>query len=285
MSASASQQNATLPTDASDEALGVFCDHAKSLFERQQARVERFEAELSQHIDAAIEEVSRSQMRAEEREEQAAEEQHELRERFERAVQEIRELKNRNHELSDQVTAAPSGQCVLTDEGRVNGFDWEAQKRQLMRQLETDFDASEPALDHHRLTVEDAIRITDQVIAEKDREIDALKQQLEDQASQLAEIADSSVAIAEILDQDQLILEAREELKRQQDEWREKRRQAEIDISLERARLGRERSALQGELQSIDAQRRQDTTKSKSKKADEKRPRGLWRKRLGLRDD
>jgi len=382
----------------SDDALDVFCDRARELFERQQQRVQRLEIELSTQIEAAIDEINSGQNYVAEREEQfsqldrklaklsrerdqalearaAAEslldeargaisqvshEQHELRvqlsqchkqlnaradelkdlrarlrdatdepssqltdelsrvaterdtleaqlretqqqlaeasqgtsidttelddlrERFEKAVQEIRELKKRNGELNDQIARLRSD-TTQQDETPAGGFDWEAQKRRLMLQLDADFDESNPEEASDKLTVEGTIRITDSVIADKDREIKELQQLLENQSSSIGDVAVGAAAIAGFLDQDELISQERESLKRLQDEWREKLRQAEIDISVERARLGRERTELQGQLQSMDQQRQQD--ESDGEQLDDKQPRGRWRRRLGLKDD
>jgi chromosome segregation ATPase len=159
-----------------------------------------------------------------------------LRERFETAVQEIRGLKAINGDLSDRLRAGPQQQ----DEGSVTGFDWEAQKRRLLMQLESDFEDEDGQQASDKLTVEGTIRITDQVIADKEHEIEQLKQVLENQSSNIGEVAVGAAAIAEFLDQDELISQERESLQRMQEEWRDKLRQAEIDISVERARLGRE---------------------------------------------
>ena len=164
------------------------------------------------------------------------------------------------------------------------GLDWEAQKRRLMMQLDSEFDDSDSQQASDKLTVEGTIRITDQVIADKDAEIDELKQLLDNQSSNIGDVAVGAAAIAEFLDQDELISQERESLVRMQEEWRDKLRQAEIDISVERARLGRERMELQSQLQSIEQQRPHNDN-SDADSTDDKKPAGRWRKRLGLKDD
>jgi chromosome segregation ATPase len=209
-----------------------------------------------------------------------SEELDDLRQRFETAVQEIRGLKAINGDLSDRLAAGP----VQQDTDSQTGFDWEAQKRSLMMQLDSEFDDSDSQQASDKLTVEGTIRITDQVIADKDAEIDELKQLLDNQSSNIGDVAVGAAAIAEFLDQDELISQERESLVRMQEEWRDKLRQAEIDISVERARLGRERMELQSQLQSIEQQRPHNDN-SDADSTDDKKPAGRWRKRLGLKDD
>lgn len=208
----------------------------------------------------------------------------ELRERFETAVQEIRDLKKRNGELSDQLSDLRMS-TKQQDDTPGGGFDWEAQKRRLMQELDAEIDESDEKQASDKMTVEATIRITDSVIADKDREIKELQQLLENQSSNIGDVAVGAAAIAGFLDQDELISQERESLKRLQEEWREKLRQAEIDISVERARLGRERTELQGQIETMDQQRQQNESMSEGESADNTQPRGRWRKRLGLKDD
>lgn len=396
MSASAPDHTAAKAVVSNDNALVIFCDQARELFAQQQRRVQLLEADLSQQIETAIEEIKLSDGPVDEREarfcqldqeltklsnerDQAIEaraeaeslldearsatakvshEQHdlrvqlsqchkqlnaraeelnelrtrlqnsvgeqspqvtdklrsletkcdslreqlseaqqqladagsgssndsgeldELRQRFETAVQEIRGLKDRNNELSGQLAGS-----MQQDEVPVGGFDWEAQKRRLMMQLESDFDESDEQQSSEKLTVEGTIRITDQVIAEKDCEIEELKQMLDNQSSSIGDVAVGAAAIAEFLDQDDLIIQERESLKQLQEEWQDKLRQAEIDVSLERAKLGRERMDLQSQIQTIEQQRQSDESLSDGEKSDDRKPGGRWRKRLGLKDD
>ena len=123
------------------------------------------------------------------------------------------------------------------------------------------------------------------MIAEKDCEIDELKQMLDNQSSSIGDVAVGAAAIADFLDQDELIIQERESLKQLQEEWQDKLRQAEIDVSVERAKLGRERMELQSQIQTIEQQRQSDESLSDDEKSDDRKPGGRWRKRLGLKDD
>ncbi len=203
-----------------------------------------------------------------------------LRERFETAEQEVRGLKAINSDLSDRLSSSTN----KPEEGSATGFDWEAQKSRMMSQLESEFDDADTQQASDKLTVDNTIRITDQAITEKNLEIERLKQLLESQSNNIGDVAVGAAAIADFLDQDELISQERESLQRMQEEWREKLRQAEIDISVERARLGRERMELQTQLYNLVQQSNADGGGNQGK-TDNSKPGGRWRKRLGLKDD
>jgi hypothetical protein len=210
-----------------------------------------------------------------------------LRRRFEMAVEDVRELKTQNAELEEQL-AQGGGSSVAAPETAVGEpLDWEAQKRQLMARLEADFDEDDEEDQADRLTVEGAIRITDQVVADKEREIAELKKQLKAAANTADEatagfgdVAVGAAAIADMLDQDDLIKQERENLKRLQDQWQEKLRKAEIDISVERAKIGRERAEMVEQLENLAAQKLSASSDEEPEKV-----RGRWLSRLGLKDD
>ena len=152
-----------------------------------------------------------------------------------------------------------------------------------MEQMESDFDESNPDEAQEKLTIAGTIRITDQVVAEKDREIEELQRILENQSGNLSEMAVGAVAIADVLDHDELIRDERENLRHLQDEWREKLRQAEVEISVERAKFARDRIELDEQVRMLEGERAaMDGDDSDSNK---KRNRGNWLSRLGLKDD
>jgi chromosome segregation ATPase len=208
-----------------------------------------------------------------------------LKRRLEMAMEEIRELKGEKSKLQKKLDAAAKsgGAAVLSE-----GLDWESQKQRLLAQLESDFDPNDERQAADRLTVENAIEATQQAMEEKDAEIDELKQLLNSQSGNIGEMAVGAHAIAEILDQDDLIREERESLRRMQEEWREKLRRAEVDISVERAKMGRERAELEEKLQAYQAQNRnlEDVMgKEQGENEKGKKPAGRrWLARLGLKE-
>jgi chromosome segregation ATPase len=176
-----------------------------------------------------------------------------LKRRFELAVEDLRELKQRNAELEEALSAAKAGKPAR-DADAGGKLDWEAQKRRLLAELEADSDEDEEQQEE-RLAIEDTIRITDEIVARKDQEIAGLKRVLEEQSSNLGTVAVGAAAIAEAFDQDELIRQERANLANVQQEWRDKLKQAEIDISVERARVARERLELEEKLQWLEAEK------------------------------
>ena len=94
--------------------------------------------------------------------------------------------------------------------------------------------------------------------------------------------------MAGLVDCDELVQQERENLRRMQEEWREKLRRAEIEISVERAKIARERVELEEKLRSLEAARANDPPPSADALGADKgksRSRGRWLTRLGLQDD
>ncbi|MDX1961915.1 MAG: hypothetical protein SFX18_02100 [Pirellulales bacterium] len=205
-----------------------------------------------------------------------------LQRRFEMALDDVRGLKRKNAELESQLSAARKN----TGEVDVGGGSWESMKKKLLAELESsDGEISK----QERLQVEDAIQKTTEIVAIKDREIADLRQLLEEQSNNLGDMALGAAAVANVLDHDELILSERERLKAAQDEWRDKLRAAEVEISLERARLARDRAELEERLQHLPNTppppvKVQDNSPPKSD-ADKKSFGGRWLARLGLKEN
>ena len=199
----------------------------------------------------------------------------ELQGRFEVAVQEIRELRSKNAELQKQASRGEDDSRDATA-APASGFDWEQQKLRLMQQLESDFEDADTKEKETKLSIESTIRITDQVIAEKDRQIADLKSLLDEKADAPAESAPTN----SVLDDDEQIRQELERLNRLEEEWKDKLRQAEIDISVERAKLARERAEFEANLRNIEP----SSEVSPDAKATAKQS-GRWLSRLGLKDD
>jgi chromosome segregation ATPase len=206
----------------------------------------------------------------------------ELKKRFELAMDDVRQLKRRNSELEEQLASARAGKAPVADSG---GLDWESQKRRLLASLEAD-DSTDPKRQEEKLSIESTIQITDDIINRKDRELSELRRVLEEQSSNLGSVAVGAAALAEILDNDELIRQERENLKQLQVEWREKLKQAEIDISVERARMGRERLELEEKLRSLASEKAIMAEDAENRgPADQHNPaHRRWWNRLGLKD-
>jgi hypothetical protein len=195
--------------------------------------------------------------------------------RHELALAEIRELKVRNTELESRLreirVKGESGQAA---EG------WEAEKRRILAVLELEGDDDESV--RKRSTIEEVVSRTDEIIAEKDREIHELQGLLRSQSDNLGSVAVGAAALEALIDQDAIIHEERQTLQQLQNEWREKLRQAEIDLSVERAKIARREAEIDEKLALLDRK-----TKSLENSDDALCPtgrpvRGRWLARLGL---
>jgi len=211
---------------------------------------------------------------------------YELRRRFEMAVEDMRAYKHRVEELEQQLAQRPSKAEPALSNGPGN---WAQQKAQMLASLETEMNGTDPKSVENRLTVEGAIRITDDVVAEKEAEIKQLQRQLEDLRTERVSAAAQDAAAAAILDQDAVIAAERERLRKLQDLCLEKQRAAEVELSVERAKLARQRVELEDRLHAMesDLARRQ----AASPGSDDSHPnpsksvRGRWLARLGLSND
>jgi len=206
-----------------------------------------------------------------------------LTQRYEMAVRDIRELKKQNEELARKSTNTAA--VPLPTGG---ALDWEARKRQLLASLEEDEGSADEERRGEILRMEEVVRTTDAEIQERDRQIEELRRQLAEGAAAATAITENKAAETnELLDKDELVRQERERLKQLEAEWENKLRQAEIDLSMQRAKLARgqaelsERQRALEELGSARDTRTPNDAGSKSKKA----PRGRWLSRLGLSDD
>jgi len=207
-----------------------------------------------------------------------------LKRRFEMAVQDVRELKTKNTELTEQLAKAKSAPAAKSSVTAATGGSWESLKQKLMADLESDFDEKEDAQKADKLTVQGAIKITDQVVAEKETEIQELRKLLEAQSQQVGAVAVGAAAVAEMLDTDELVRQERESLKRLQDGLRDQLKQAEVDISVERAKLARERAELDEKIRVLEAEKASNPVGGSEGGGEKgKKPGGRkWLTRLGL---
>jgi chromosome segregation ATPase len=201
-----------------------------------------------------------------------------LQRRFEMAVEEVRELKRTNAELENKLKSRGTGGGSPSPASG-GALDWEAQKERLLASLEADGDDDEEAAEE-RTSIEGTIRVTDQIVAQKDREISELKERLEQHGGAGSS---QSAAIAELLDRDEIIRQEREKLTQLQVEWRQKIGEAEIEISVQRAKLARDRAELDEKVRQY--QLDQDNRSYSEDASETSKPtRGKWLARLGLKD-
>ncbi len=201
-----------------------------------------------------------------------------LQRRCEMAIEELRELKRTNAELETKLKN--KGAVAVAAGG--GALDWEAQKLKLLASLEADdVDPDDEEAVAERQSVEDAIQLTNQVVAEKDAEIEELRRQLDVAGTNNGSA--TKAAVSELLDHDEIIRAEREKLAQAQAEWREKIGKAEIDISVERAKIARDRMELEERLRSYQDEHPTDTSETTTNQSG-KPVRGRWLARLGLKD-
>ncbi len=206
-----------------------------------------------------------------------------LQRRFELAVEDVRELKTKNGELQSQLAAAAKPSARATDGG---SMDWESQKRRLLASLEDAGDGKAGSVgSNERATIEGTIEMTDAVVAEKDREIAELKSQLAvapgGNATASIEVHDRK--ITELVDADEVIAEHRKRTAQLEREMEEKLRAAELELSIERAKMARQKAELDEWRADLESQRQANQASHQALPSGE--PRRRWLSKLGLSSD
>lgn len=163
---------------------------------------------------------------------------------------EILDLRSQNSDLASQIAkyqVVASGTAPHVSFNQ-ESLSWEERKQLIMQQLERelDDDQSEDA-QASQLEIQDVLAVTQLEIERRDREIEELQSIVQQQSNTREGVAIGAAAIAQMLDSDELVNQERQKLKEIQQEWEEKLRKTEIDLSLERAKLARERSMLEAE--------------------------------------
>lgn len=207
-----------------------------------------------------------------------------LQRRFEMAVEDVRNLKQENASLREQLEASPPVSVTVSDAGDMG---WQAQKERLLASLDAEDDGGQitPERREELTTIEGTISITDQVMSEKDREIARLKKQLENRPAEVASEVDVEavreealkLAHDELFEKDEIIQTERERLEQLQNEWNEKLRTAELEISVQRATLAREKAKMDEKLALL------ETEVAEIQKNGGK-PKQRWLTALGLND-
>ncbi|MEZ6089205.1 MAG: hypothetical protein R3C05_14480 [Pirellulaceae bacterium] len=195
----------------------------------------------------------------------------------------ITELELQNRDLAQKLATR---QIHPTSGSSGFGFEsmtWEQRKAAIMQQLAAeDADEATEESEARRVEIDDLLQRTDRELARRDAEIEELRRLLEEQSRATGDVAIGGAAILQMLDQDELIVEERARLQRIQEEWEEKLRQAEIDVSLERAKLARERMELEHRLAELQEQAAMDEETSEHNRETKGRK---WLSRLGLSDE
>jgi hypothetical protein len=209
-----------------------------------------------------------------------AEELANLQGKYDLAMTDLRELRRRNAELETRIA-----QSVQATSGSSGAMDWESQKKRMLAALEAEerTDRIDPVRADDRLTIEGTIQITDQMIADKDAEIAEFKRLLEEQSQNVGNMAVGAAAIGAMLESDDIVQQERERLVQLEAEMQDKLRQAEIEVSRERAKLARDRVEIDELRRQLDAERAK--VASPVDASGRKIPGGNWLARLGLKGE
>lgn len=205
---------------------------------------------------------------------------------------ELVDLRQQNSNLALQLAEAQSGlhnpPHLYLSAMNQESMTWEQRKKLIMQQFENELADTNHTeqLHNNRIGIEDVLRTTQAEIDRRDKEIAELKSIVEQQSNTHDGVAIGAAAIAQMLDSDELVKLEREKLAAIQREWESKLRDAEIQISTERARLSRERLELESQARKLSEQTINLPPPSNSiadTKTDGK-PVRRWLEHLGLRD-
>ncbi|XZE19790.1 hypothetical protein SH449x_005119 [Pirellulaceae bacterium SH449] len=193
---------------------------------------------------------------------------------------EVVELRLHSNELASRLAKYQDPSTISHE-----AVTWEDRKQALLQILEQqELDSNEGAAE-----TLDIKRILDETSAQvnlKDKEIADLRSLLEQQSVAANGMAIGAAAVAQFVDADEIIAEERQRLKEKQQQWEQKQRQDEIEMSLERAKLARERLEIQEKLQQLEAERAsQVPTDGETASSPRSLQKGKWWARLGLKDD
>ncbi len=205
----------------------------------------------------------------------------ELRRRYEMALEDIRHLQAENQQLRQQLASLASEPKTAAHEGLDN---WEAFKSRILESLESE--ASEQIDEprrQERVRIAEVLETTEAALVAKDRELESMRHLLENQTANLGTMAVGAAAVGELLNQDEIIREQQETLRRLEAEWREKLRQAEVELSLERAALARQRIELEQKFQEVEEQLQAQGSSAQTETTTKKSG-GGWRTFFGLTD-
>ena len=200
-----------------------------------------------------------------------------LHRRFEMAVDDVRQLKQENSQLRDKVAASKSPTSAATPGG---SNDWAAQRARLMAVLEEEDGASAsiPERRKERASIENTIALTDRIVAEKEEELANLRAACEAAAKEPAPEPVNPHAAA--LDADEVIAAQRQRLAALEEQWEAKLRSAELEFSVERAKLARDQAAIRDQLSTL----RAPSAPAAADGSDGK-PRRRWLSALGLGEE
>ena len=202
----------------------------------------------------------------------------------------LSETQQRNGQLASELSNQSVEAVVTLPSESCESLSWEERKQLLMQQMDSDGsgrDLDHTAVDAGASSGHDASEFNDRLHAQveaRDREITELRELLEQQIlTSDGGVAIDAAEIAELIDNDELIKRERMRLQQLQSEWEEKFREEEIESSLERARLSRERQEVARKRIELEVQL--DRLRRENKDPHAVIGGRRWLTKLGLADD
>ena len=208
------------------------------------------------------------------------------------------ELAQQNDDLESRLANHSVESSLGNNEATCNEtMSWEDRKQMMLRQMEAESFDADAFVDSLNGQTSDEIIDPIQYVEElqneldrRDKEVERREQQVQelqyllDQQSETREggIAIGAAAITEMYDTDELVRDERERLQQMQEEWEEKFRQAEIEASLERAKLSRERQEVASKLADLEEQLAHAKRESRHSTTDDGAGSRRWLAKLGL---
>jgi hypothetical protein len=223
---------------------------------------------LADELDAMTQKLAEAELRG-----AASPESKQLSKKYEMAMDDLREAKRRIAELQRGGKTEVRG-------GGGDALDWEAQKKRMLEALEADEEGESAEQAADRLKMQEVVRRTEAVVAAKNDEIEELRHTLEQQSSSLGGMAVGAAALGELLGQDEIIKHERERIAQIKGEWEEKLRNAEVELSVQRAQVARDRAKLEELQRNADHHATEKGADGKTKKGQKG-----WRAMMGLNEN
>jgi hypothetical protein len=291
-----SEPEATSDPEGLAASLGLSADgqrgRLRDFLAQQRQRWDHSEAQLRQQIEGLSRQLAASQQAVRPHGFEAdLRDVAQLREQLETArycekqlADEVESLRFTCDQLRQEQLAHAQSSAGRGPAGPGSVLSWEEEKRRILAALESEVDADDAAAVSGRLQLEEVLKRTDRIVADKQREIVELQGLLAQQSGNLGAVAVGAAALGELIDQDAIIREERQALKRLQEEWRLKLRQAEIEISQERAQIARQRAEIEEKSRALEVQRATPEVAGEEASLTSKPVRGRWLARLGLKE-
>lgn len=204
---------------------------------------------------------------------------------------ELAEVRQQNADLAMQLARAQMSNYPTTPHHlnlsalNQESMTWEQRKKLILQQLENETEAEDhPGSPQLRVNIEDVLRTTQAEIDRRDEEIAELRSIVQQQSNTREGVAIGAAAIAQMLDSDELVKLEREKLIAIQREWESKLREAEIQMSIERAKLSRERAELEMQIRASADQANSQPLQSNAFPTADNKPVRRWLEHLGLQD-